>query len=182
MVGAEGPGFLAEGGSAIGSEMGFDEPIAPGEIDFVLEQLEDDFDVDPQMTKRGGPFAGRDRETLPENVEDEGSESEQLEHTSDPVRLYLREIGRVPLLNREGEVSLARRIENGKRKIQKAITRSPVAITELLRMADELKAARLAIRDLVALPEETDGDGACRGEVRIWAELQLAADAQRSDR
>ena len=91
-------------------------------------------------------------------LDDEPAESEELEHTSDPVRLYLREIGRVPLLNREGEVTLARRIENGKRKIRKTITRSPVAIAELLKMAEELKDGRLAIRDLVALPEETEGD------------------------
>jgi RNA polymerase primary sigma factor len=154
IIGTGGPGFLADAGSAIGSEIGFDEPIAPAEIDFVLEQLEDDFDADSQAARRGGPFAGRDSETL----DDEGSESEELEHTSDPVRLYLREIGRVPLLNREGEVTLARRIENGKRKIQKAITRSPVAIAELFKMAQELKDGRLAIRDLVALPEETQGD------------------------
>jgi RNA polymerase primary sigma factor len=152
IIGTEGPSFLADAGSAIGS--GFDEPIPPGEIEFVLEQLEDDFDADSQAARRGGPFAGRDSETPDEEV----AESEELEHTSDPVRLYLREIGRVPLLNREGEVTLARRIENGKRKIQKTITRSPVAIAELLKMAEELKDGRLAIRDLVALPEETEGD------------------------
>ena len=59
-----------------------------------------------------------------------------LDKTNDPVRLYLREMGVVPLLTREGEVAIAKRIERGKIRMQKAISRSPVAITELLRAAD----------------------------------------------
>ena len=55
-----------------------------------------------------------------------------LDKTNDPVRLYLREMGVVPLLTREGEVAIAKRIERGKIRMQKAISRSPVAIAELL--------------------------------------------------
>ncbi len=51
-----------------------------------------------------------------------------LEKTNDPVRLYLREMGVVPLLTREGEVTIAKRIERGKIRAQKAISRSPVAV------------------------------------------------------
>ncbi|MGH9854865.1 MAG: RNA polymerase sigma factor region1.1 domain-containing protein, partial [Blastocatellia bacterium] len=51
-----------------------------------------------------------------------------LDKTNDPVRLYLREMGVVPLLTREGEVAIAKRIERGKIKTQKAISRSPIAI------------------------------------------------------
>src|SRR5262245_60410495 len=59
-----------------------------------------------------------------------------LDKTNDPVRLYLREMGVVPLLTREGEVAIAKRIERGKIRMQKAISRSPVAIAELLRIGD----------------------------------------------
>ena len=54
-----------------------------------------------------------------------------LEKTNDPVRLYLREMGVVPLLTREGEVAIAKRIERGQIKTQKAIARSPIAVGEL---------------------------------------------------
>ena len=54
-----------------------------------------------------------------------------LEKTNDPVRLYLREMGVVPLLTREGEVAIAKRIERGQIKTQKAIARSPIAIPSI---------------------------------------------------
>ena len=57
IIGTGGASFLADAGSAIGSEIGFDEPIPPGEIDFVLEQLEDEFDADSQTARRSS--AGR---------------------------------------------------------------------------------------------------------------------------
>ena len=60
--------------------------------------------------------------------------------SNDPVRLYLREMGVVPLLTREGEVAIAKRIERGQIKTQKAIARSPIAVGELLRIGEELAA------------------------------------------
>src|SRR5581483_4310427 len=57
----------------------------------------------------------------------------------DPVRLYLREMGTVPLLTREGEVTLARRIERGNLLVLKTITRSPIVIAEMLATADDLR-------------------------------------------
>jgi RNA polymerase primary sigma factor len=77
-----------------------------------------------------------------------------LDKTNDPVRLYLREMGVVPLLTREGEVAIAKRIERGKIRMQKAISRSPVAITELLRIGDELANGDLSIREVVTFTEQ----------------------------
>jgi RNA polymerase primary sigma factor len=77
-----------------------------------------------------------------------------LDKTNDPVRLYLREMGVVPLLTREGEVAIAKRIERGKIRMQKAISRSPVAITELLRIGDELANGELSIREVVTFTEQ----------------------------
>jgi len=77
-----------------------------------------------------------------------------LDKTNDPVRLYLREMGVVPLLTREGEVAIAKRIERGKIRMQKAISRSPVAIGELLRIGDELSNGELSIREVVTFNEQ----------------------------
>src|SRR5215204_5133687 len=82
-----------------------------------------------------------------------------LEKTNDPVRLYLREMGIVPLLTREGEVSIAKRIERGQIKTQKAISRSPIAVKELCRVGEELEAGRLNIRDYVTFSEQAELTG-----------------------
>ncbi|MEP7272689.1 MAG: RNA polymerase sigma factor RpoD [Acidobacteriota bacterium] len=77
-----------------------------------------------------------------------------LEKTNDPVRMYLREMAVVPLLTREGEVAIAKRIERGLLKKQKAITRSPIAIDEVLRLGDNLKKGLSGIRDIVILNDQ----------------------------
>ena len=77
-----------------------------------------------------------------------------LDKTNDPVRLYLREMGVVPLLTREGEVAIAKRIERGKIRSQKAVSRSPVAIAELLRVGEELVNGDLGIREVVTFNEQ----------------------------
>jgi RNA polymerase primary sigma factor len=73
--------------------------------------------------------------------------------TNDPVRMYLREMGTVPLLTREGEIELAKRIERGERNIRKALSRSPLIIREILRMADDLRRDPSPIREILSLPE-----------------------------
>jgi len=62
-----------------------------------------------------------------------------LEKTKDPVRMYLRQMGSVPLLTREGEVAIAKRIERGQMLVLKAISRSPIVIKEVLVIGEELR-------------------------------------------
>jgi RNA polymerase primary sigma factor len=62
-----------------------------------------------------------------------------LEKTNDPVRMYLREMGTVPLLTREGEVEIAKRIERGQLRVLKAISRSPIVIHEIITLGENLK-------------------------------------------
>jgi RNA polymerase primary sigma factor len=79
----------------------------------------------------------------------------------DSTRLYLNQIGKAPLLTREGEILLAKRIENGGRRAQRAVTRSPIAVAELLKIGDELAAGALNIRDIVTFSDQSaSADGA----------------------
>jgi RNA polymerase primary sigma factor len=82
----------------------------------------------------------------------------ESDKAADPVRLYMREMGRVPLLNKEQEVAIAKRIEWGLQRAQKGITRSPIAIEELLKISQELQAGALPIRDVVSFSDQMDAE------------------------
>src|SRR5216683_5534215 len=73
-----------------------------------------------------------------------------VEQTDDPVRIYLREMGVVPLLTREGEVDIAKRIERG----QQALSRSPIVIRQVLAIGEDLKSGARSIKEIVAFDEE----------------------------
>jgi RNA polymerase primary sigma factor len=77
-----------------------------------------------------------------------------LEKTNDPVRMYLREMGTVPLLTREGEVEIAKRIERGQLRVLKALSRSPIVIREILAIGDDLKRGVRSIKEIVIFDEE----------------------------
>lgn len=85
---------------------------------------------------------------------------EFTDKTNDPVRMYLREMGAVPLLTREGEIELARRIERGRRSVSKALSRSPLVIREVLKLGEELENDSLCVRDLLVLPDMAASDEA----------------------
>jgi RNA polymerase primary sigma factor len=73
--------------------------------------------------------------------------------TNDPVRMYLREMGSVPLLTREGEIELAKRIERGQAAVRKAISRSALVINEILAMPELLRQDPVVIRDVLVMPD-----------------------------
>ncbi len=77
-----------------------------------------------------------------------------LEKTNDPVRMYLREMGTVPLLTREGEVEIAKRIERGQLRVMKAISRSPIVIREIVGLGEDLKRGVRNIKEVVTFDEE----------------------------
>ena len=77
-----------------------------------------------------------------------------LEKTNDPVRMYLREMGTVPLLTREGEVEIAKRIERGQMRVLKALSRSPIVIREILAIGEDLKRGVRSIKEIVIFDEE----------------------------
>jgi len=77
-----------------------------------------------------------------------------LDKTNDPVRMYLREMGTVPLLTREGEVEIAKRIERGQLKVFKALSRSPIVILEMFKLREELKKGQRSIKEIVVFDDE----------------------------
>jgi RNA polymerase primary sigma factor len=104
-----------------------DAPKFPGDKEFELEEGEDvELDLTPGT----------------------------LEKTNDPVRMYLREMGTVPLLTREGEVEIAKRIERGQMRVLKAISRSPIVIREIAALGEDLKRGVRNIKEVVIFDEE----------------------------
>jgi RNA polymerase primary sigma factor len=77
-----------------------------------------------------------------------------LDKTNDPVRMYLREMGTVPLLTRQGEVEIAKRIERGQLKVFKALSRSPIVILEMFGLREDLKRERRSIKEIVVFDDE----------------------------
>ena len=73
--------------------------------------------------------------------------------TNDPVRMYLREMGTVPLLTREGEIELAKRIERGQGAVRKALSRSARVIREILALEPEIARDPFVVRDLLIMPD-----------------------------
>ena len=75
------------------------------------------------------------------------------EKVNDPVRMYLREMGTVPLLTREGEVEIARRIERGQRTVLKSLSRAPLVIQEIIAMGDEMARDIISARDVIQIAD-----------------------------
>ncbi|HTY62791.1 MAG TPA: RNA polymerase sigma factor RpoD [Acidobacteriota bacterium] len=100
---------------------------------------------------------GKREDKRDENAGEEGEfdfGALNLDKTNDPVRLYLREMGTVPLLSREGEVEIAKRVEHGQRVILKALSRSPLVVQEILNIGDQLKKEQISIRDVVPFNDD----------------------------
>ena len=96
---------------------------------------------------------GRSEESLDDELDLDLTPG-SLDKTNDPVRLYLREMAVVPLLTRDGEVAIARRIERGRMRTLKAISRSPICIDDLIQMGERLRRGELHIREVVSFNEQ----------------------------
>ena len=92
-----------------------------------------------------------------EAAQSPGHEADEGVYADDPVRVYLREMGAVPLLNREGEVDLARRMERGKFRMWKAISRNRTTIRSLLELYEDIKHGEIKITSVVDIPTGDDG-------------------------
>src|SRR6266702_2251959 len=149
-----------------------DNVVSPDDIEDVLQKLDASnihvADSDERLIEQAAAIPVEDDEA-DEDLELDLSAG-ALEKTNDPVRLYLREMGVVPLLTREGEVAIAKRIERGQLKTKKAIGRSPIAVRELLRIGEELDAGTANIREIVTFSEQAEltGDEDKEEEYRAW--------------
>ena len=89
------------------------------------------------------------------SASESGIEDIDLGKTDDPVRMYLREMGSVDLLTREGEIVIAKRIESGRKEILTAICDSPVAFQEIILLADRLRNREISLREILDIPTPT---------------------------
>ncbi|AKQ64758.1 RNA polymerase sigma factor RpoD [Myxococcus hansupus] len=100
-----------------------------------------------------------EKEDADEDEKDE--DDEPGGKSNDPVRLYLRKMGSVSLLTREGEVEIAKRIEEGEKEVLRALLACKVAVEEILDIGNKLKTAKLRVRDVIKdAPEESQAEGA----------------------
>ena len=109
-----------------------------------------------------------------------------IDKTNDPVRMYLREMGTVPLLTREGEVEIAKRIERGKFAVVKSISRTPTIAKSIIRMGEQLRSGDRTIRELITFQDEdlTDDRIDARGRQvvkQIESVRKARAEAQKRD-
>ncbi|HEX6186477.1 MAG TPA: RNA polymerase sigma factor RpoD, partial [Pyrinomonadaceae bacterium] len=146
--------------------------VSPDDIEDVLQKLDASnihvADSDERLIEQAAAIATEDDES-DEDLELDLSAG-ALEKTNDPVRLYLREMGVVPLLTREGEVAIAKRIERGLMKTHKSIARSPIAVMELLKIGEELAEFKINIREVVLFSEQAElaGEDDKAEEYREW--------------
>jgi RNA polymerase primary sigma factor len=145
------------------------EPVSNAQIEEVFEVFgEHDIEVrdEERPRARGRGFGAR------------GAASEEDAPSNDPVRVYLREMGQVSLLTREGEVEIAQRIEAGIEAQMRAVVASPFGLAEVLRLGDELRKGHLTLADLVdGLSEGIDeGDDVDSEETEAGEEGDDAAE------
>ena len=120
--------------------------VAPEALDIVIQSIEaHGIIISEHSVEDGG-----DDTTLLDTVDDEkeGETPETDAKSNDPVRLYLRKMGSVSLLTREGEVQIAQRIESGERQIVRAILTSPVGTREIIQLGDRVDAGKLKVNSI----------------------------------
>ncbi len=135
------------------------------EIDDLLSTFErNGIDVYEDLSTRKAALAAADAPIAPRPSKEETAAASEdgeldltpgtLEKTNDPVRMYLREMGTVPLLTREGEVAIAKRIERGQLLVLKTITRAPLILKELLQVGEDLRNGSRSIKEIVQFDDE----------------------------
>src|SRR5690348_11639180 len=132
--------------------------------------------VESEETEDGEAPAVKPEKTEDAEEEQTGNvDEESLGRTDDPVRMYLREMGSVELLSREGEIAIAKRIEAGRDMMIGGLCESPLTFKAIISWHDQLKAGRMLLRDIIDL-EATEGAGAPVVDGAEPAEVNGSAD------
>jgi RNA polymerase primary sigma factor len=100
----------------------------------------------------------RERDTSPPNGAKAEEEGDGYSKSNDPVRMYLRKMGSVSLLTREGEVEIAKRIETGEHTVLAAILNSPVAVREIIDLGDKLRKHKIRVKDIIRDAEDDSAE------------------------
>src|SRR5450432_3467761 len=99
----------------------------------------------------------RDRDQAPSTAKEEDLDG-YYSKSNDPVRMYLRKMGSVSLLTREGEVEIAKRIETGEHMVLSAILNSPVAVREIIELGDKLRKHKIRVKDIIRDAEDDNAE------------------------
>jgi RNA polymerase primary sigma factor len=152
------------------------DEVGPDQMDDVLSALDDeDIEVvDDASNIKIAPHRGADEETGAKSTQKPEAGEEQAEtgspastparsgsdddyyKSNDPVRMYLRKMGSVALLTREGEVEIAKRIEEGENEVLSSILSSPVAVREIIDIGERLRAHKVRVKDIVRDAEDEE--------------------------
>ena len=129
-----------------GNDIPPNDIVSSDQIDDVLMMF-DEMDIDVVDDLQGLKV---EEEKAVEKEEEEGDELEMetFGRATDPVRMYLREMGSVSLLTREGEVEIAKRIESGKREVLSVVLNCPMAVKEVINLGNAIKAGKVEIREV----------------------------------
>src|ERR1700737_4847729 len=169
---------------AIGKEKGFllyDEiyEVLPEEVTSLPEELDEIYirfndlgiDVVEDAEKQLAPPTGKGTMTIDGTIEEKEVDQREevqadiiaassgiVDKTNDPVRMYLREMGTVKILDRQGEVDIAKRIETGERKVYKALSQNRIILEEILKIHESAKKDTRVIKEMIdlAMPEDED--------------------------
>ena len=106
-------------------------------------------DAETLLITNTGPTVASEEEAEEEAEAALSTVDSEFGRTTDPVRMYMREMGTVELLTREGEIEIAKRIEGGLMAMMEAISASPATVAEILRMAEEIREGKVVISTIV---------------------------------
>lgn len=129
----------------------YNSPEQLNEIHAIFEQM-----GIALVDENGDPKKLETAEKALELKEKDDDSADYVSRSTDPVRMYLREMGAVPLLDREGEVVIAKKIENGEMEVLYSLIEVPVAVEELISVGEDLTDGRVKLKDVVKTIEEDD--------------------------
>lgn len=174
---------MSDSGVEIGNATFEDEVEAAGDDDYGLldDADREDVDGDSDGLEEGDEEMGDEAEaetgaaTSPEADDDASKDSDK---NADPVRRYLTQTGNVPLLSRDGEVEIAKRVEDGEQNVLNVLLQSAFGVREIIGIADSVDRGKLKMQDVLR-DYETDYAGEDRPESEIRAEFLAHVECMR---
>src|SRR5256886_4713191 len=128
-----------------------------GDNDIAIVDEANKFKLPETKPPEPEPVAAKEEDTATPQEKAEQEEEDAYSKSNDPVRMYLRKMGSVSLLTREGEVEIAKRIEDGEKEVLDAVLHSSIAIKEIIQIGERLKKGKMRVREVIRdAPDEDD--------------------------